>query len=121
MRVIVAGSRDFTDPLFFEVVSYAVTKSGFDITELVCGMAKGIDTHGYKWAEDKRIPVKEFPANWQLYGKAAGPIRNNEMAIYGDALILIWDGESKGSYNMRTEALRLGLPVYEVVITSRFA
>lgn len=59
---------------------------------------------------------KEFPADWKAHGKAAGPIRNKQMAEYADALLLIWDGESKGSASMKNEMLKLNKPVYEVII-----
>lgn len=67
---------------------------------------------------DKYIGVtyKGFPADWETYGKSAGPIRNRQMAQYADALLLIWDGESRGSANMREEMQKLGKPVYEVII-----
>ena len=55
---------------------------------------------GRRWAIENGIPIKEFPANWQEFGRAAGPIRNGEMADYADALIAIWDGRSRGTADM---------------------
>ena len=34
-----------------------------------------------------------FDTDWNKHGRAAGPIRNKQMAEYGDALLIIWDGE----------------------------
>lgn len=62
------------------------------------------------------VTYKEFPADWEAYGKAAGPKRNQQMAEYGDALLLIWDGESRGSFNMLRNMIKLGKPVYEVIL-----
>lgn len=84
----------------YPLVGRAVIKSGFDVTEVVCGMAAGADALGRRWANTHNIPVKQFPAQWNTYARAAGPIRNKQMADYADALIVfIWDN-SRGSANM---------------------
>lgn len=57
------------------------------------------------------IPVKRFPADWDRHGRAAGPIRNCQMAQYADALIAIWDGKSRGTKNMIDEMNKCGKPV----------
>jgi hypothetical protein len=106
VKVIVAGSRDIAD---FAAVSLAIESSGFAITEIVSGAAKGVDTLGERWASENGVAIKRFPANWAEHGKAAGPIRNREMARYGDALVAIWDGVSNGTQNMIDEAVRAGL------------
>jgi hypothetical protein len=113
MKTIIAGSRTIKD---FGVVCNATLKSGFEITEVVCGMAEGVDKLGRKWAIDASIPVKEFPADWAKFGRAAGLIRNVEMAHYAEALILVWNGVSRGSAHMLLTAQKLGLKIYEVKI-----
>jgi len=100
MKTIIAGSRDISN---YDLVKYTTKQSNFTITEVVSGTAKGIDSLGEKWAQEQGIPIKKFPANWNEHGKAAGPIRNGQMADYADALILIWDGKSRGSANMRKQ------------------
>jgi hypothetical protein len=109
-RYIIAGGRDFDN--------YNLLKSTCDkiITdkensEVVCGMAKGADLLGKKWADENNIPVVEFPANWTKYGKSAGPVRNIEMADYATHLIAFWDGESKGTKHMIDTAKKKHLKV----------
>ena len=109
MKTIVAGSRDIKD---FDTVKKAIDKSGFKITEIVSGTAIGVDQIGEVWAKKNKITVKRFPANWELYGKSAGYIRNSEMAKYADALIAVWDGSSYGTRNMIDEARKKGLEVF---------
>lgn len=46
------------------------------------------------------ITYKIFEANWKEFGKAAGPIRNEQMAKYGTHLLAFWDLKSKGTKNM---------------------
>lgn len=109
MKTIIAGSRDITD---YELVKNAIKYSGFDITEVVCGNARGVDTLGKNWANSKGIPVKFFNANWNTFGKSAGFRRNAEMAKYADALIAIWNGVSKGTFSMINLAHDRNLEIY---------
>src|SRR5690242_18971396 len=97
MRIIIAGNRTITSKL---ILLRAILESGFTVTEVVSGGADGIDRTGEQWATESHIPIKKFPANWAEYGKKAGPLRNQQMADYADALIAIWDGRSTGTKDM---------------------
>ncbi|MFA5195962.1 MAG: SLOG family protein [Bacteroidales bacterium] len=109
MKIIIAGSREINE---FILVQLAVAGSGFDITEVVSGTAKGVDKLGELWAFENDIPVKRFPADWKKYGKSAGYKRNEQMAEYADALIAIWDGKSPGTGHMISIAKMKNIPVY---------
>ena len=115
MKLIIAGSRDYF-PSENSIIRFLVEKNIPKVKELVCGMCSGVDMCGKNWADNYEIPIKEFPADWKTHGKAAGPIRNKEMAKYADALLLIWDGKSRGSANMKQEMKKLNKPIYEVFI-----
>lgn len=54
----------------------------------------------------------EFPADWNAHGKAAGPIRNQQMAQEADVLIAFWDGKSRGTKDMIEKATRAGLDMH---------
>lgn len=109
MKVIIAGSRTISDPLDIRL---AVRASGFVITEVVSGSARGADRLGEYWAEENHVPVKSFLADWAKHGKAAGAIRNLAMAEYADALIAVWDGASKGTAHMIKSARAKGLRIF---------
>jgi hypothetical protein len=111
MRVIVAGSRNISN---YEIVRHAIEDSDFDITEIVSGTAKGVDRLGEHYARLWNIPIKQFPADWDKYGKKAGIIRNHQMGRYADALIAVWDGKSKGTFDMIQFMSKLHKPVYLV-------
>lgn len=113
MRVIIAGSRNITDP---QQVAHSVIMSSFKITEVVSGCARGVDTLGEEFAATLNIPVKKFPADWNTWGKAAGFKRNQEMADYADALIAIWDGESRGTMDMIEKAKEKGLKIFVDIV-----
>jgi threonine/homoserine efflux transporter RhtA len=97
MKVIIAGSRTIEDYLMVEA---AVAASGFEITEVVSGNARGVDRLGEQWAFQRGILITRFIPNWDLLGKKAGHIRNAQMGEYADALIALWDGKSSGTKNM---------------------
>jgi hypothetical protein len=113
MKIIIAGSR--TVPYTTDIDSI-VEDSCFEITELVCGEARGADLHGKNWAtmyKPNSIPVKSFPADWDKYGKSAGYIRNKQMGDYADGAIVIFDKEiTRGSKNMLDYMRKSCKPVF---------
>lgn len=109
MKVIIAGGREFND---YEAVKQAIADSNFEITEVISGGATGADALGERYATEFNIKLTIFPADWNMHGRAAGPIRNREMAEYGEALIAFWDGQSRGTKNMIAEAKKNDLEVY---------
>lgn len=97
MKVIVAGSRGITN---YAIVKKAILDSKFSLIEIVSGGARGVDVLGERFATEHKLSVKRFIPDWDGLGKSAGFVRNKEMADYADALIAIWDGESRGTKNM---------------------
>jgi len=114
MKTIVAGSRHMTDYAFLNERMQAVP---WEITEVVCGCAPGADTLGSEWAQIKGIPVSYFPADWKKLGRAAGPIRNKQMAENADALVAFLYPGSRGTANMIKQAHKLKLRVCVVYCT----
>lgn len=125
IRVIIAGSRDFADystlsNIAEHILRLYVYKKGFEPEdiEIISGGAKGADILGERYGYVYGYKTKRFPANWDLYGKSAGYIRNKEMAKYASykkgygALIAFWDGKSKGTKNMISIAKEYGLKVF---------
>jgi predicted Rossmann fold nucleotide-binding protein DprA/Smf involved in DNA uptake len=99
-RVIVAGSREFTNyELLKETLDSLHLQHTPDI-EIVSGGARGADKMGERYAKERGIRVEVFPAQWDTYGKSAGYKRNQQMADHADTLIAFWDGVSKGTKHM---------------------
>lgn len=109
MKTIVAGSRTFTDD---KVVVDAMIACGWDITEIVSGGAKGVDAIGEEIARATCTPLTIYFANWKKHKKAAGILRNVEMAKNAQALVAVWDGVSPGTKHMIEVATKHGLRVY---------
>jgi hypothetical protein len=107
MKVVIAGGREHTDRT---LVAKAIEGSGFTITEVVHGGCRGIDTIAGAWAKERDIPVRVFYADWKTHGKKAGPLRNKQMAEYGEALIAI-PGAGNGTWNMVHNMNLQGKPI----------
>lgn len=129
MKIIIAGGREVVD---YAVLLDALARSGYwkaykRSIEVVCGMARGADLLGKKFAERNGLLVHEFPADWEGLGKAAGFIRNAEMGAFakahGGRLLALWDGQSRGTANMIAWARKHELEgyVYRTDKPCRFA
>lgn len=128
MKLIIAGSRtlELDGGALSMALGLAQTVTGKMATHVFTGDASGVDAAARKAFKTSRPTVVDghqrtrvlrvFKADWETHGKAAGPIRNAEMAEAGDALLLIWDGKSRGSASMKREAEKRGLPIVEVVL-----
>lgn len=96
--IIIAGSRSITD---LRHVDAAIKESKLIPFKIISGCANGVDKLGEMWAKQYNVQVIKFPADWNLHGNAAGPIRNCKMVDYAfsifGGLIAIWDGKSRGT------------------------
>lgn len=117
-RLIVAGSRNFNNyELLKEKCDCLLSlKRQTHSIVIVSGTARGADQLGERYAAERGYQVERFPADWKNDGKAAGPIRNAQMAAYADALVVFWDGRSRGTRDMIERAEKRGLPVRVILI-----
>lgn len=106
MKILVCGSRHFNDfPELMKVLDR------YDITEIIEGEAEGADRLARLYGEYLDIPVRAFPAEWDKYGKSAGPIRNRQMLVEGkpDLCIAFRGPNSRGTQNMINQARKAGI------------
>lgn len=110
LSVVVAGSRSISEYVSTEgagvLVANAIEESEFAVNEVVSGTARGVDQVGEKWADKRGISIEHFPADWDEHGRAAGPIRNQEMVEYADAVVAVHVGASKGTADLIEKARR---------------
>ena len=111
-KLVVAGCRDFHD---YSVASSEIHKHLQELDAdysviIVSGCAEGADKLGERYASEHNLTVDRFPAEWDKYGKYAGPRRNAQMAQVADAVLVFWDGKSKGTKNMIENAKKANKP-----------
>lgn len=114
MKIIIAGSRNHK--ILSEWITRYMEIFKLAPTEIVSGGAPGIDACGEAWAIENNYPLKIFRADWDKYGRGAGPRRNSEMAEYADLLLAFWDGESPGTKNMVQHMQKRGKPYHLLLV-----
>jgi len=112
MIVLICGDRNWTDWKAIEDFIKPLPKD----TTIIHGNCRGADKMAGYVAEKKYgLEVISFPANWEKYGRAAGPIRNKQMIVEGkpDLVVAFHNNilKSRGTKDMVTQARRHGIRV----------
>lgn len=112
MRVLVCGSRNWTD---YQMILRVLRAMSDRVALVINGAAPGADQLATKAAKRLGLPVSEFPADWERHGKAAGPIRNQDMIDQACPTIVLAfhedPGLGKGTRDMVDRALKARIPV----------
>jgi len=106
-RVAIIGSRNCPNR---EAV-YAYIDALPDDTVVVSGGAPGVDDAAEHAARNRGLAVWIERADWDRYGRAAGPMRNALIVAAADRLVAFWDGKSRGTADTIRKARAEGLPV----------
>ena len=108
MKVLVCGSRNWIDELPIRQCLLSLRPS-----LVIEGAARGADSLAAKVARSLHIPVREFPAQWEKFGRSAGYRRNLQMLLEGkpDLVVAFPLGVSSGTWNMVAIARKAGVPV----------
>lgn len=109
MRVIIAGSRSIENR---ELVLQAIAESKFTITEVISGGAKGVDRIAEEWAREQGIPVTVIRTGWERGGRGGGFVNNKDMAEQAEALIAVYDGQSKGTKHTIDTMRKMGKKIF---------
>lgn len=118
-RIVIAGCRDYNN--YNEAKKY-ISYYLNDIRKqnnivILSSCTTGADASGERYAKENGFKVEKYPANWERYGKYAGPKRNKEMAKNCDYVLCFWDGKSKGTKSMITLAEEYKKPIRIIKIS----
>lgn len=108
MRLLVCGSRHFNDLPMLEGILDDLRP-----TEIIHGGARGADTLSGNYGKRRNVPVRVFPADWNKFGKRAGPIRNHQMLSEGqpEKVLAFLAPNSRGTKHMIEISQKAGIPV----------
>lgn len=113
LRVLVCGGREYKDKerVYLELDTL---DSHFGPLLIISGVARGADSFGIDWGEERGYEVLKFPADWHTYGRAAGHIRNQQMLQTAlPDLVLAFPGGT-GTADMVRRALKAGVEVKKI-------
>lgn len=130
-KILVCGGRDFNDWMLlaqtlnricyerewnYDPFQNEYTNCCPNVT-IIHGGARGVDLLADKWAILHECVIEEYKADWDKYGKSAGPIRNQLMLDVGkpDLVIAFPTKNSKGTWDMVSRAKKKGI---ETIIVS---
>ena len=116
LKILICGDRNYTN---YDSILYSITKISLKnkLSSVIEGGAKGADRLGRQAAQAIGVPeIITFKADWEKYGKAAGPIRNRQMIKEGSPnLVLAFHSNisnSKGTKDMIFAANQAGIPIF---------
>lgn len=116
--ILICGGRDFAD---YHLLQQTINKIRFgergdrriDI-RIIHGGAKGADAFAAAYATATKTDCRSFPADWDQYGKGAGPIRNHLMLWEGNPDLVVAFPGGRGTANMVMQARHVGVEVVEI-------
>lgn len=111
MRLGVTGGRDYADArCVAALLSKAKAKYGKDLVVVHGDCETGLDALAEAWCCANKVTTERHPADWDCHGRAAGPLRNQEMVDSGLDALLSFPG-GKGTADMTQRAVNAGIPV----------
>ena len=104
MKLLIVGSRSITD---FDLSPYIPE----DVDTVISGGAGGIDSLAEQYADLHRLSKYIIRPRYDLYGRAAPLKRNERMVDIADSVLVIWDGNSKGTQYTLKYAKKKNKPI----------
>lgn len=114
IRIVIAGCRDYFNyreaEEFIDMCLPRICEQRTPV--ILSGGCRGADMLGERYAHEHGYRVERYEADWDRYGKSAGPRRNRQMAEAADAAICFWDGVSRGTESLINSAMERGIRVF---------
>ena len=116
MRVLVCGGRDYIDAsALWGALDKLRHEAAHDGMTVIQGGARGADQLAREWCVARLVPYLNFPADWIKYGKAAGPIRNQQMIDKGEPTLVLAFPGGPGTADMLFRAENACIPVKRII------
>lgn len=110
--VLVCGGRDYADADYVNgLLDNIHRRKRIDV--LIHGGAPGADTMAHEWAVSRAVARMVFPADWKAHGRAAGPIRNQQMIDEGMPDLVVAFPGGRGTRDMARRAKKAGIQLIE--------
>jgi hypothetical protein len=111
----VCGSRHWTDKAAIKKALVEISTEDQEII-VMHGDYDGADTLADEAARELGFTPEPYPADWDRYGGAAGPRRNQRMIDAGPHVVLAFPlprKKNKGTRDCMKRAVKAGIPVFK--------
>ncbi len=109
-RVLICGDRNWKNRELIKQYIYSLPEGSV----LIHGACRGADEISGEYGKERGFSILAFPAEWNKYGKPAGPIRNKQMIVEGkpNTVVAFHNNikESRGTANMLKQAEKYNIP-----------
>lgn len=119
MKLLIAGSRtigksqdgSYDYDTLVSLISHTIAKYNLEPDLILSGGANGPDKAGEEWAKINNVRIMIFKPDWSI-GRGAGIINNKRLVDNADALLVMYDGQSKGTLDTIKRFKKQGKPIY---------
>ena len=101
--VLVCGGRDYQDAQQVFALLDRID-AACRVREIIQGGAAGADRWAREWANARNKPLTTFHADWDNYGRSAGPKRNQRMIDEGKPDLVVAFPGGRGTADMLRRA-----------------
>ena len=105
----IIGSRNISDVDLSKYIDQ-------NVTEIVSGGARGVDSIAKKYAIDNNIKYTELLPEYSKYARGAPIVRNRGIVDYADYVLAFWDGKSKGTEFVINYCKKTSKECYVVIV-----
>jgi predicted Rossmann-fold nucleotide-binding protein len=113
IRVLVCGGRNFENrAMLHATLDYLHADRGCAV--VIAGGARGADTLAVEWAKEREVMVEVYMAEWDQFGRKAGPIRNQRMLDEGKPDLVVAFPGGRGTAGMIALAEKAGVEVAQI-------
>ena len=109
MKLLIAGSRSIREYDLSPYIPHAVDT-------IISGGAQGVDSLAESYADEHKLSKYVIRPQYKRYGRAAPLKRNQEMVDMADAVLVIWDGKSRGSRFTVEYARKQNKPLFVIQV-----
>ena len=108
MKVLVAGGRNYSNLQYVFDILDAIGPS-----TVIHGAAQGADRLAGRWAQERGVTCRPYPADWNRYRKSAGFRRNEAMLDKEHPDLVVAFPGGNGTAHMIRTARQRGYPVFQ--------
>jgi len=118
VRLLVCGGRDYGNTVEERNALHdELCRLNPDV--IIHGAASGADSCAGMFARHYAVECVEYPANWYKHGRAAGPIRNQQMIDEGKPDAVLAAPGGRGTADMIRRAEAAGLPIHRLAVQQK--